>query len=224
MLLIVGMACSPAKAQSDQALEQTLNQMDKAGANFRTTQADFVWQQYTSLVKETDTQKGKIYFRRAGNETQMAVDLTDPYPKYVLLSGAKLQLFEPRLDRVTVYDLAKNQGEFEAFLTLGFGGGGHSMSKSFDVKYVGTEKLNGVETSKIDLVPKSAKIRNTFEHIILWIDPARGISVQQQLFQPGGDYRLVLYSGIQINQKIPDSVFKLKTNAKTTTQSVSARD
>jgi outer membrane lipoprotein-sorting protein len=125
---------------------------------------------------------------------------------------------------VTVYDISKNQGEFEAFLTLGFGGGGHAMSKSFDVKYAGTEKLNGVETSKVDLVPKSAKIRNTFEHILLWIDPARGISVQQQLFQPGGDYRLVLYSNIETNQKVSDSVFKLKTNAKTTFQSVSSRE
>jgi outer membrane lipoprotein-sorting protein len=215
---------SPAGAQSNADLERVLGEMDKAGANFHTAQADFVWQQFTSLVNETDTQKGKIYFRGAGDELQMAVDLTDPYPKYVLLGSGKLQLFEPKIDRVTIYDLAKNQGEFEAFLTLGFGGGGHNLSKSFEVKYLGAEKLNGLETSKLDLVPKSAKIRNTFEHIVLWIDPSRGVSVQQQLFQPGGDYRLVLYSNIQTNQKIPDSVFKLKTNAKTTTQTVSSRE
>jgi outer membrane lipoprotein-sorting protein len=222
MLAIAVSLAVPSVAQSNPDLERVLSEMDKAGAAFRTTQADFVWQQYTSLVQETDTQKGKIYFRRAGDETQMAVDLTEPYPKYVLMTSGKLQLFEPRVDRVTVYDLSKNYGEFEAFLVLGFGGGGHGMTKSFDVKYAGTEKLNGVEASKLDLTPKSAKIRNTFEHILLWIDPARGISVQQQLFQPGGDYRLVLYSNIQINQKIPDSVFKLKTNAKTTTQTVSS--
>ena len=50
---------------------------------------------------------------------------------------------------------------------------------------------------------------------MLWIDPARVVSVQQQFFEPSGDYRLAKYSDIQINQKLPDSVFKLKTTGKT---------
>ncbi len=49
----------------------------------------------------------------------------------------------------------------------------------------------------------------------MWIDPAKGVSVQQQMFFPGGDYRLAKYSDIQLNQKISESVFKLKTNGKT---------
>jgi outer membrane lipoprotein-sorting protein len=49
----------------------------------------------------------------------------------------------------------------------------------------------------------------------LWIDPARGVSVQQQFFEPTGNYRLAKYSDIQINQKLPDNAFKLKTTAKT---------
>jgi outer membrane lipoprotein-sorting protein len=72
-----------------------------------------------------------------------------------------------------------------------------------------------VETAKLDLVPKSDKLRNTFSHIVLWIDPARGISVQQQFFEPSGDFRLAKYSDIQLNQKIPDQVFRLKTTSKT---------
>lgn len=213
-----------ANGQSSAALEHVLDQMDKAGQGFRTTEASFVWKQYTSIVKETDIQKGKVYFRRAGNQTQMAVDVTDPYPKYVLLTDGKLQLFEPRLDRVTSYDLEKRQGEFESFLVLGFGGGGHAMLKSFDVKYLGTDKVSGTDTAKLDLIPKSAKISRTFPHIVLWIDPGMGVSVQQQLFQPDGDYRLAEYSDIQLNQRIPDTVFKLKTNAKTSFESMSGRN
>jgi len=41
------------------------------------------------------------------------------------------------------------------------------------------------------------------------------VSVRQQLFEPGGDYRLADYSDIRLNEKIPDSVFKLKTTSKT---------
>ncbi|MFZ0285353.1 MAG: outer membrane lipoprotein-sorting protein, partial [Terriglobales bacterium] len=104
---------------------------------------------------------------------------------------------------------------FESFLVLGFGGSGQDLLKSFDVTYSGTEKIDGIETSKLTLVPKSEKVRNTFDHIWLWIDPARGVSLRQQLFAPGGDYRLATYSDIQINQKIPEGVFKLKTTGRT---------
>jgi outer membrane lipoprotein-sorting protein len=89
------------------------------------------------------------------------------------------------------------------------------MLKSFDVAYSGTEKVEGIDTAKLELVPKSEKIRNTFDHIWLWIDPARGVSVRQQLFAPGGDYRLATYSEIRLNEKVPDGTFKLKTTGKT---------
>jgi outer membrane lipoprotein-sorting protein len=98
---------------------------------------------------------------------------------------------------------------------LGFGGSGHDMLKSFDVKYLGTERVDGTDAAKLELVPKSPKIRNNFDRIVLWIDQARGVSVQQQLFEPSGDHRLAKYSGIELNQKIPDTVFKLKTTGKT---------
>jgi outer membrane lipoprotein-sorting protein len=221
-MMLVAAAGLSAHAQSDPARE-VLNQMDKAEANFRSTEANFVWDQYTSLVKETDTQKGRIYFRRAGNEIQMAVDIADPYPKYLVLTAKKLQLFLPRTDQVTAYDITKRP-EFESFLVLGFGGGGHSLLKSFEVKYAGAEDLGGQQTSKLDLVPKSPRVRGMVTHILLWIEPEHGISVQQQFFQPDGDYRLAKYSDVKLNQKISDAVFKLKTDSKTTVQSVSSHN
>jgi outer membrane lipoprotein-sorting protein len=67
----------------------------------------------------------------------------------------------------------------------------------------------------MELTPKSAHLRNNIARILLWIDPGRGVSVQQQFFEPSGDYRLARYSDIQINQKLPENVFKLKTTPKT---------
>jgi outer membrane lipoprotein-sorting protein len=220
-ILLVGAAWSqqPPDAQSDAALDKVLAQMDTTAANFRTTEASFVWDQYEKVVNETDTQKGKIYFRRAGKETQMAADITEPDKKYVLFTNGKIEVYQSRIDQVTIYNAGKNREAFESFLVLGFGGGGHDMLKSFDVKFLGTENVDGTDAAKLNLVPKSPKIRNNFDHIVLWIDPARGVSIQQQLFEPSGDYRLARYSDIKLNQKIPDSVFKLKTTSRTKTVS-----
>jgi outer membrane lipoprotein-sorting protein len=80
---------------------------------------------------------------------------------------------------------------------------------------IGQEPINGIATEKLELIPKSVHLRNNIARIILWIDPARGFPVQQQFFEPGGNYRLAKYSEIQVNQKIPDDVFRLKTTPKT---------
>lgn len=202
-------------SQNNASLQQVLNQMDKAAANFHTTEAAFVWNQYQKVVDETDTQKGKIYFRRSSQGTEMAADITEPDKKYVLFADSKVQVYQPKIDQVTVYPTGKNRAEFESFIVLGFGGGGHELLQPFDVKYVGEENLDGIRTAKLDLIPKGQKVRNTFSHILLWIDPARGVSVQQQFVEPTGDYRLAKYSDFRINQKIPDSVFKIKTTGKT---------
>lgn len=198
-------------------LERVIAQMDRTAANFRTSQAKFVWTQYTSVVNDiTDTQKGTVYFRRVRKEVEMAADINDPPPpKYVLFTDSKVQVYQPKIDQVTQYDTGKDRAAFESFLVLGFGGSGQDMLRSFDVSYVDTENVGGVDTVKLELVPKSEKARNTFNRIWLWIEPTRGVSVQQKLFAPDGDYRLADYSDIKLNEKIPDSVFKLKTTGKT---------
>lgn len=203
-------------AQSDAAgLDRVLTQMDAAAKSFRSTEASFVWDQYQRVIDDTDTQKGKIYFRREGDETLMAAEITEPDKKYVLYRGGKVQVYQPKIDQVNEYSAGKNRADVESFLVLGFGGGGHEMLKSYDVKYLGSETVNGVAAAKLELIPKSTRLRNNIARILLWIDPGKGISIQQQLFEPGGDYRLAKYADIQINQKLPDNVFKLKTTAKT---------
>lgn len=207
---------APAAWAQQNPLQQVLQQLDRTAANFHTTQATFVWTQYTKIVDEKDVQKGTVYFRRAGSQVEMAADIGEPQPpKYVLFTESKVRVYETRIDQVTEYNTGKDRAAFESFLVLGFGGSGQDMMKSFDVTYSGTEKVDGVESAKLTLVPKAEKVRNTFDHIWLWIDPARGVSLRQQLFAPGGDYRLATYSDIRLNEKISDSVFKLKTTNKT---------
>ena len=203
-----------AAAQGDADLQKTLSQMDKAAANFHSAQADFVWDQYFKVVNDKDSQKGTVYYRRASKDIQMMADISDP-PKAVLFSDGKVQVYEPKLKRVTTYEAGKNRDAVESFLVLGFGGSGHDMLKSFDVKSLGNEAVNGVNTQKLELVPKTERVRGIFSKIWLWIDPAQGISLQQQFFEPSGDYRLAKYSNLKLNQKIPDSVFKLKTSGDT---------
>jgi outer membrane lipoprotein-sorting protein len=215
---------APAEASP---LNTVLKKMDTAAAGFRTTQAEFEWDTYEKVIDEVDDiQKGTIYYRRFGKEIEMMADVRiagsepsklKPEPKFVLFSKGKIRMYQPKPDQVTEFDLGSNRSELETYVVLGFGGSGQDLQKAFDVTYVAPETIDGVSTAKLQLIPKSAKVRNTYKQIFLWIDLERGISVQQQAFQPDGNYRLAKYSSIRVNEKIPDDVFKLKTTSKTQT-------
>jgi outer membrane lipoprotein-sorting protein len=196
-------------------LESVLKTMDTAAANFQSAQADFVWNQYQKVVDETDTQKGTIYYRRAGKNIEMMADIKEPDRKFVLFKDGKVQIYQPKIEQVMQYSAGGNQNDVESFLVLGFGGSGQELAKAYDVTLQGEETINGVSTAKLQLIPKSEKVRNYFTKIFLWIDLSHGISVQQQFMQPQGDYRLTNYSAIRLNTKIGSDVFQLKTTKKT---------
>lgn len=204
-----------AQTHESPTLDSVLKKMDAASASFQTAQADFVWDQYQRVVDETDTQKGTVYYRRSGKEIEMMADIRDPDRKFVLYVGGKLQVYQPKIDQVMEYSVGANHQEIESFLVLGFGGSGQDLKKSFDVVYQGEETIDNVATAKLQLTPKSDKIRSNFPQIFLWIDLERGISVQQKFMQTQGDYRVAKYSAINLHPKLGNDIFRLKTNGKT---------
>lgn len=215
----------PAKPADSSGLDAVLKKMDEVAANFTTAQANFEWQTYQKVIDEiVDVEKGVIYYRKSSKQVEMMAEVKQggpsasslkPEPKFVLLSGGDIRLYEPKIDRITEIDLGKNQSEFESYIVLGFGASGQDLQKSFDVTYIGPQTIDSFKTAELQLIPKSQTVKKTYDRILLWIDLDRGVSVQQQLFQPQGDYRLAKYSQIKLHEKISDDVFKLKTTGKT---------
>jgi outer membrane lipoprotein-sorting protein len=226
-LMPVGASSQESKPADPAALDSVLRKMDAVAANFTTAQANFQWETYQKVIDEVvDYQTGIIYYRKSNKQIEMMAEVKragssassmKDEPKFVLLSGGKVRLYQPKTDQVTEFDLGKNQSDFESYIVLGFGASGQDLQKNFGVTYMGPETIDGVKTAKLQLIPKSQKVKNTYSQIFLWIDLDRGVSVQQQLFQPQGDYRLAKYSQIKLHDKVSDDVFKLKTTSKTQT-------
>jgi outer membrane lipoprotein-sorting protein len=201
--------------QQTPTLDSILKKMDAVSATFQTAQADFVWDQYQKVVDETDTQKGTVYYRRSAKKIEMMADIKQPDQKFVLYKDSLLQVYQPKIEQVMNYSAGEHGNELESFLVLGFGGSGEDLKQSFDVTFQGEETIDNIATAKLQLIPKSEKLRNNISKILLWIDLGRGVSVQQQFIQTQGDYRLAKYSNIRIPAKIGNDVFRLKTTSKT---------
>ena len=217
-----GQAANPAQtgehaaANSSNDLSTVLAKMNRSADGFKSAQGNFQFVTYQKLVDDKDTQNGRIYFRRKDKSVDAAFEIEGPTPKQVVYSDGKVQVYEKKINQVTVRNVGKNQADVEAFLSLGFGASGDDLLRQYDVKMDGWETIDGVKTAKLDLTPKNEKMRQTYNRIILWIDPEKDVLLQQQFFESSGDYRLAHYTNMKLNGKnISNDAFRLKTNGST---------
>ncbi len=194
-------------------VQKVIAQLNAAAAKFVSAQADFSWEQYQAVVQESDTQSGTIYFERKKGATRTAADFElengKPAPKTVVYDGGEVNFYQPAIKQITVMRAGANRGQWESFLTLGFGGSGAELQANWKVALQGTETIGGVSVAKLDLVPVEAKVLELFTHVTIWVDPARGVSLKQIFYEPGGDKRTATYTNIRYNQPIANDVFKI---------------
>jgi outer membrane lipoprotein-sorting protein len=197
-------------------LDEVLRQMDAASLKFQSAEANFQWDLYEKVVKETTTQKGTIYFKREGGSTAMGAKTVSPSIKIIEFRNGQLRLFDPGTDHLTTVDATKNKAQLESFLTVGFGGSGKDLAKAWTISDLGDEVIDGVQTAKLDLVPKDPSVQKNCTHMTLWVDPVRGLELKQSLYMPSGDYRTAVYTNIKYNEKIDEKPYQIKTDSKTT--------
>jgi outer membrane lipoprotein-sorting protein len=217
VLLCAGMGWAQAPTNGD--LNHVLAQLDSAAATFHSAKADFQWDQFERVVSSTDTQAGVIYYQGSGPAARVAIDIEtadgQPAKKTIVYSDGVAQFFQPQIDQLTVFHAGDKRAQWGTYLTLGFGGSGSELKKSWDITYQGVEAIDGVQTAKLDLVSKDAGVRANVSHVTIWVDPTRAVSLKQILYEPSGDSRTAYYKNIEYNKKVSPSVFKIKTNSKT---------
>lgn len=207
-VLAVASALGTALALGQSAdLQKVLSQMDAASVRFKSAQADFSADSYTAVVDSHSVQKGTIAFRRNGGavEMMMHVKTEDDQPsvKDVLYKNGELDYYQPAVKQETIL---KGGSNYDRYFSLGFGGSGQALERDWNIKYEGTEPVDGTVTAKLDLTPKTPS--DQFTHITIWVDAKQGVSLKQEVFQSSGDTRTAVYSNVKLNE-VPASAFDL---------------
>lgn len=212
-------AITPASLQAQPKpghLDEVLRQMDAASLKFQSAEANFRWDLYEKVVKETTTQTGTIYFKKAGTSIVMGAKIESPSTKLIDFRNGSLRLYDPGINHLTTVDATRNKAQVESFLTVGNGGSGKDLAKAWTISDLGDEVVDGVQTAKLDLVPKDPAVRSNCTHMTIWVDPVRDVQLKQSLYMPSGDYRTAVYSNIKYNQKVDEKTYQIKTDSKTT--------
>ncbi|HEX5284120.1 MAG TPA: outer membrane lipoprotein-sorting protein [Bryocella sp.] len=225
--IVAALLISPfaASAQSPQ-LKSILDQMDTASAHFKNAQANVRYDNYTRVVNDHDIETGSIYVERTGSTEQMGAVFYNTAPdgkpantpaRIVNFDGGTLRIFTLGTNQVDLFKAGANQARYDSFLTLGFGGSGKDLARSWNINDQGADTIDGVKTEKLDLVSKDPSVKNMFTHITIWIDAARGVSLKQVFYAPNGDNRTANYSNIRLNSSVNKKPYSISSKAQVIT-------
>jgi outer membrane lipoprotein-sorting protein len=204
-ILAAVLLCAGAPAAT---LEQVLARMDQNAVKFKSVTARVRYDSYIAVVKTDEVSTGTFRMKRSKRNVLVLVELTEPDPKTIAFSGTKVEIYYPKLKQIEVYDLGSHD-VVEKYLALGFGASSNDLKADYAIRELGAEAMNGVETSRLELIPKSKQVLQQFLKIELWMSDATGYPVQEKFYKTGGDYTIITYSDVTINPTLPDSAFKL---------------
>jgi outer membrane lipoprotein-sorting protein len=211
LILLLGWPEIPASAGTSQnsgklTLDYVLSMMDRSAEDFRSLTAALDHVKYTAVVKDTSTESGEIYVRK---DSKLRIDFISPDPRTIIRNGDNLYIYTPKINRVEEFNIGKNRSLADQYLALGFGTREDSLKKSYDVSLSGEEELDGHKMAIVELVPRSDEVRKQITKIVMWVDEASWLPVQQKFLEAGsGDYFLSRYKNVMKNLKIGDGKFK----------------
>jgi outer membrane lipoprotein-sorting protein len=187
-----------------ESVEAVLARMDKAAPAFRSMTADASMTTHTAIINDTNTESGTFKMQRMkGGEVRAVLDFSGQTDsRQIGFLGKIVRIYYPKLNSYQDYDLGKNSDVLNQFLLLGFGSSGHDLSNAYTVTSEGTEKLGSRETTKLSLVPKNPDVAKRLSKIEMWIPNDAAYPVQQEFYEPSGNYRIVSYTNINLKPAI----------------------
>jgi negative regulator of sigma E activity len=206
--------CSAPAGLAKDNLQDVLSRMDLAATSFQCMTAKSTVVQHTDVINENDTESTNVVMRKVGpNQVEGLLDFTEPpgARRTVTFSSRQAKIYYPKLKTVEVYDLGTFGEQIDQFIMIGFGTSGAELAKSYTVKLVGEDSVAGQAATKLELVPKTEDAKKYVTKLELWVpDHGAPYPLQEKIYEPSGDYRLITYSDVKINPPIKADAVKLK--------------
>jgi outer membrane lipoprotein-sorting protein len=209
---LTALLCSQVGASgADTSLQAVFNRMDQASVKFKGLKADMRKLAHTAVINEDSVDTGTIIVRLPKpHDFRVLIDFQLPDHYQLMIAGTKLQIYHPKQQTVQEIDLGKNhKAQVEEFLLMGFGSNSRDLNAGYTVTLGGPDAVAGEPATRIELIPKSKDIAKMYPKFELWISDQTGISIQQKMYEQGGDYSLATYTKMQTNINIPESDVRL---------------
>lgn len=209
LVAAVALVCGATVPASAATEKEILSRMDAAAPGFKGMTADITRIKFTSILNDRSEETGSMSILRSGKNLRAKIVIEKPNARAVAFEGEQVEVFYPKLNTVQVFEIGKNRGLIDQFLLLGFGGSGKDLARSYQVKAIGQEKVNGVNATRLVLTPKLAKVRESIKSVEIWVPEGEAYPIRQKFVEPSDDYTEVTYRGIKVNPGLTPAHLKL---------------
>ncbi len=192
-------------------LAEILSRMNDTAKHLKTVSANLEYTKVTVLVNDKSTQSGQLYFHKS-KTPEILIKFEKPDAKTILFKKNRAEIYVPKTNQIQEYDLGQHSGLVQQFFLLGFGTEIGDLKKSYDLKYLTEEDLEGDTTAVLQLTPRRSSVESQLSKIDLWVSEESWIPVQQKFYEPDGDYFIARYKAVKVNRQIPTSTFRIEAS------------
>jgi outer membrane lipoprotein-sorting protein len=217
MKTLLLLLCALAPLLRAESVEEILSRMDRAAPGFHGMSADIHMLTETAIINDKTEEDGTFKWQRTKDGGVRAImDFSGQSDaRELAFLGNIIRMYYPKLKMYQDYDVGKNSDVLNQFLLLGFGTSGKELAQGYEISAVGTENVAGQDTTKLLLVPKSAKMKDHLSKIEIWIPATAAYPVQQQFYEPSGNYKIVTYHNVKVNPSMKGTLeLKLPSGVK----------
>jgi outer membrane lipoprotein-sorting protein len=187
-------------------LASILQRMNAQAPTLHSMTADIQMLTYTKVIDDKITEDGVLKMQKSKNGAIRAVvdfsGLKDS-SREIGFFGRIVRIYYPNAKYYQDYEVGKNGNLLNQFLLLGFGSSGDELAKSYTISPEGMDKIVGISSTKLLLIPNDPKVKEHLARVEIWIPEGQSNPIQQQFYEePSGNYRKVTYSNMKINPSI----------------------
>ena len=123
-------------------LSEIMSRMNDEAKHLRTVSANLEYTKVTVLVDDKSTESGQLFFHK-GKTPEVRIDIQKPDQKIILFKKNRAEIYMPKINQIQEFSLEQKSELVQQFFLLGFGSETNDLRKSYDVKYVKEEEMEG---------------------------------------------------------------------------------
>jgi outer membrane lipoprotein carrier protein len=189
---------APAGAQASEA-RQILERVERAYADVRSLEADFIQDLRVPLLSSDQQSRGKLFQRQPN---RLLMRFTDPAGDVVVADGQHLWMYYPSVDRVQVMRTSLAQNGVSLDFQREFI---HNANERYSSTLAGEETVDGRATHVLDLSPRTA---SPYRSVRIWVDKATHIVRRFEIAEQNDTVRRIELRNIRRNVTLDDALFR----------------
>jgi len=197
-----------------QTLDAFLQTLDQSSKNFNGAKATIRRTIHTKGIDDDDAESGDYFMKRDGLKSQIRIDFKEPNVYSVVINDRQAEVYRPKLNEITEYDLRAYHDMAEKLLGLGFGMTGRELAANYEIAKFKKEAVDGDPCTYVELTPKSPEVSKKLKTIEVWISDRTKCPARQIFHMPDESWNKAEFSALDTTVKLTDKLFDLPKGAK----------